>query len=109
VGEFTTDGRSTSHNPELHITLPPSHRNAGRQPFHRHAAVKRYLYPDIQQKAPEDRSSLEKIFKESIFNDRAKRDRRIREAVEKFGYTQRAVADHLGLHFTYVSRILNER
>jgi len=39
----------------------------------------------------------------------AKRERVIREAVEKFGYTQRAVADYLGFHFTYVSRILNER
>jgi len=55
------------------------------------------------------RPALEKIFKGSILSDRAKRDRMIREAVEKFGYTQRAVADYLGLHFTYVSRILNER
>jgi hypothetical protein len=55
------------------------------------------------------RPALEKIFKGSILSDRAKRDRMIREAVEKFGYTQRAVADYLGFHFTYVSRILNER
>jgi hypothetical protein len=53
--------------------------------------------------------ALEKIFKGSILSERAKRDRTIREAVEKFGYTQRAVADYLGFHFTYVSRILNER
>jgi putative transposase len=55
------------------------------------------------------RPGLEKILEGSIFSDRAKRDRRVREAVEKFGYTQRAVADYLGFHFTYVSRILNER
>jgi putative transposase len=55
------------------------------------------------------RPTLEKLFEGSILGDRAKRDRMIREAVEKFGYTQRAVADHLGFHFTYVSRILNER
>ncbi|MBM4278922.1 MAG: addiction module toxin RelE [Deltaproteobacteria bacterium] len=55
------------------------------------------------------RPTLENIFKGSILSDRVKRDRRIREAVEKFGYTQRAVADYLGFHFTYVSRILNER
>ena len=55
------------------------------------------------------RPALEKIFKGSILSDRPKRDRMIREAVEKFGYTQRAVADYLGFHFTYVSRILNER
>ena len=55
------------------------------------------------------RPALEKLFEGSILGERAERDRMIREAVEKFGYTQRAVADHLGFHFTYVSRILNER
>jgi hypothetical protein len=55
------------------------------------------------------RPALEKLFERSILGEGAKRDRMIREAVEKFGYTQRAVADHLGFHFTYVSRILNER
>jgi hypothetical protein len=42
----------------------------------------------------------EKIFNRSILSDRVKRDRVIREAVERFGYTQRAVADYLGFHFT---------
>ncbi len=56
-----------------------------------------------------NRPALETIFEKSILSDRAKRNRTIREAVEKFGYTQRAVADYLGFHFTYVSRILNER
>jgi hypothetical protein len=56
-----------------------------------------------------NRPALEKIFEKSILSDRAKRNRRIREAGEKYGYTQRAVADYLGFHFTYVSRILNER
>jgi hypothetical protein len=56
-----------------------------------------------------NRPALEKLFEGSIRRDRSKRDRVIREAVEKFGYTQRAVADYLGFHFTYVSRILNER
>jgi hypothetical protein len=55
------------------------------------------------------RPALEKIFKKSILKDRAKRDQAIREAVEQYGYTQRAVADHLGMHFTYVSRILSVR
>jgi putative transposase len=55
------------------------------------------------------RPALEKLFEGSRLGNRAKRDRMIREAVEKFGYTQRAVADHLGFHFTYVSRILNQR
>ena len=56
-----------------------------------------------------DRPELGKIFKKSILKDRAKRDIAIREAVERYGYTQRAVADYLDMHFTYVSRILSGR
>jgi len=53
-----------------------------------------------------NRPALEKIFSQSILDDRRKRDRKIAEAVEKYGYTQRSIADHLGVHSTYVSRIL---
>jgi len=53
-----------------------------------------------------DRPALEKLFNRSILSDGGKRDGKIAEAVEKYGYTQRAVANHLGLHFTYMSRIL---
>jgi len=53
-----------------------------------------------------NRPELEKIFKEHILADKRKRDRKIAEAVEKYGYTQRSIADHLGVHATYVSRIL---
>jgi putative transposase len=53
-----------------------------------------------------NRPPLEKIFSQSILDDRRKRDRKIAEAVEKYGYTQRSIADHLGVHSTYVSRIL---
>ncbi len=53
------------------------------------------------------RPSLEKIFSPSARNDNQKRNRKIAEAVEKYGYSQRAIADHLGMHFTYVSQIMN--
>ena len=53
------------------------------------------------------RPALETIFPERILRDKRKRDRKISEAVEKHGYTQRAIADHLGMHFTYISRIMN--
>lgn len=56
-----------------------------------------------------DRPALDKIFNEVIIADKRKRDKKIAEAVEKYGYTQRAVADHLEVHFTYVSRILKSR
>ena len=53
-----------------------------------------------------NRPTLDKIFHESIIGNKRKRDGKIAEAVEKFGYIQRSIANHLGLHFTYVSRIL---
>ena len=54
-----------------------------------------------------NRPGLDKIFSESILKDTRKRDNKIAEAVEKYGYTQRAVSNHLGMHFTYVSQIIN--
>ncbi len=56
-----------------------------------------------------NRPELEKIFPKSIRENKQVRDKKIAEAVEKYGYTQRAIADHLGMHFTYVSRILKKR
>jgi REP element-mobilizing transposase RayT len=53
-----------------------------------------------------NRPELDKIFTKSILNDKRKRDNKIAEAIEKYGYTQRSIADHLGVHFTYISRIL---
>ena len=53
-----------------------------------------------------NRPTLDKIFHESILGNKRKRDAKISEAIEKYGYTQRSIANHLGLHFTYVSRIL---
>jgi REP element-mobilizing transposase RayT len=53
-----------------------------------------------------NRPELAKIFSEGILADIDKRNNKIAEAVEKYGYTQRAIADYLGIHFTYVSRIL---
>ena len=53
-----------------------------------------------------NRPLLEKIFSEGILRDKAKRDKKIIEAVEKHGYRQREVADHLGMYFTSVSRIM---
>jgi len=56
-----------------------------------------------------NRPELEKIFTRSILADKRKRDRKIAETIEKYGYTQRSIADHLGVHFTYISRILRGR
>ena len=53
-----------------------------------------------------NRPALDKLLSESIIMDKRKRDKKIAEAVEKHGYTQRAIANHLGMHFTYVSQIV---
>jgi REP element-mobilizing transposase RayT len=56
-----------------------------------------------------NRPSLDKIFPQSMLRNKRKRDKKIAEAVGKYGYTQRAIADHLGMHFTYVSQIINRQ
>lgn len=53
-----------------------------------------------------NRPPLEKIFSKRILADKRKRNAKVAEAVEAHGYTQRAVADHLGMHFTSISRVL---
>ena len=56
-----------------------------------------------------NRPELGRIFTEGVLRDRGRRDQKVEEAVERHGYTQREVADFLGLHFTSVSRIMNQR
>jgi REP-associated tyrosine transposase len=55
------------------------------------------------------RPGLERIFTDKVLHNTERRNKKIGEAVEQYGYTQRAVADHLGLYFTSVSRIMRER
>ena len=49
------------------------------------------------------------MFGPEVLGDRQKRDKSIGKAVLEHGYTQREVADHLKIHFTYVSRFLRAR
>jgi hypothetical protein len=63
--------------------------------------------PDIpRSQRYADRPGLDKLFIPRIMQDRNKRDRKIAEAVEKHGYTQRSIARHLGMHYSYISLIL---
>ena len=50
------------------------------------------------------RPGLEKLFSNSINNHT--RNRKIQEAIEGYGYSQKAIADHLGMHYASISRIL---
>ena len=51
-----------------------------------------------------NRPILGKLFEEKVIGDK-----RIVEAVEGFGYSQREVADHLGMHFSSISRIIRQK
>ena len=56
-----------------------------------------------------NRPSLGQLFIGRVLRDMDKRNEKIEEAVEKYGYKQREIADHLRMHFTSVSRIMRER
>ena len=56
-----------------------------------------------------DRPSLQQIFLEKTVQDIGKRNEKIQEAVQRYGYRQREVADYLDMHFTSISRILREK
>lgn len=53
-----------------------------------------------------NRPILKNIFTAEVLQSKGARDERIIEAVKKYGYTQKQIADHLGLHFSSVSRIM---
>lgn len=53
--------------------------------------------------------SLRQLFSEAVSQGKTVRDRIICEAVELHGYTQKAVADHLQLHYSTVNRILTKQ
>jgi REP element-mobilizing transposase RayT len=56
-----------------------------------------------------DRPSLQQIFLEKTVQGIGKRNEKIQEAVQRYGYRQREVADYLDMHFTSISRILREK
>ncbi len=52
------------------------------------------------------RPSLERLFKGGVMKDKGRRYRKIEEAVARHGYSQREVADYLGMHYSTLSKIL---
>lgn len=52
------------------------------------------------------RPSLQSLFKSQGKRERSRRDKQIGEAVERHGYSQREVAQHLGMHYSTISKIL---
>jgi hypothetical protein len=56
-----------------------------------------------------NRPALEKIFKKEVLSNRKERNSHIKEAVNRYGYSQKEVADYLELYYTTISRIVNEK
>ncbi len=52
------------------------------------------------------RPGLEEIFSDKVRKNKLTRDRKISEAIEKYGYSQKDIADNLGLHYSTISRLI---
>jgi putative transposase len=55
------------------------------------------------------RPGLENLFTDDVLQDILKRDEAIVNAVHQHGYRQKEVADHLGMHFSSISRIMRNK
>jgi REP element-mobilizing transposase RayT len=55
------------------------------------------------------RLSLKDLFSERMLKNKQMRDDMIRIAHLRVGYSQKDIADHVGLHYTWVSKIINEK
>jgi putative transposase len=55
-----------------------------------------------------NRPELKEVLAEKFLRDKVKRAERIKLAVVHHGYSQREIADYLGMHFSSISRILRE-
>ena len=53
-----------------------------------------------------DRPRLDMLFNKGIIKNKTKRNKIAKEAIEKYGYTQKDVADFIGIHYSVVSRLL---
>lgn len=55
-----------------------------------------------------NRPSLHELFNERLLRQKQKRNRKIAEAVYEYGYNQKEIADHLGMHYSTISRLINK-
>jgi len=53
-----------------------------------------------------NRPSLDKIFPKNVILDKKKRDKKIIDAVQKYGYTQQQIAAHLNMHYSTISNLV---
>jgi len=53
-----------------------------------------------------NRPGLERIFTENVILDKRKRDTKIIDAIQEYGYTQQQIAAHLSLHYSTISNLV---
>jgi len=71
---------------------------------------KRHHIPEIPKSQRfANRPTLDAIFPQHMMNDTRKRDKKIIEAVERHGYRQTEIAQHLSLHTSTVSNIIRHK
>ena len=56
-----------------------------------------------------NRPVLKEILKKEILLNRKDRNKQIKEAINRYGYSQKEVADYLELYYTTISRIVNDK
>lgn len=54
------------------------------------------------------RPKLENLFEQDIKKNKKRLKKKSAEAVEKYGYSQKEIADYLGVHYSTVSRLINK-
>ncbi|MEK6581810.1 MAG: transposase [Nitrospirota bacterium] len=55
-----------------------------------------------------NRPALAQLFKADTMKNKLKRNKMIREAVIRYGYNQNEISDHLGMHYSTISRLLKD-
>ena len=53
-----------------------------------------------------DRQKLDVLFDEGIIKDKTKRNKIAKEAIERYGYTQKEVADFIGIHYSVLVALI---
>ena len=56
-----------------------------------------------------NRPALKEILKKGMLLNKKDRNKQIKEAINRYGYSQKKVADYLGLYYTTISRIVNDK
>jgi REP element-mobilizing transposase RayT len=56
-----------------------------------------------------NRPKLENVFSQKTKTGKTDRNKKIRVALESHGYSQREIADHLGMHYSSISRLMRTK